>query len=67
MRQRLTARFAAIERIAEDADLATTARERIAKARRVLDAMVATIAWVWLVIRTRVDALRPLTRTGARC
>jgi uncharacterized protein DUF6399 len=53
-RQRLTARFAAIERIAEDADLATPARERIGEARRVLDALVATIAWVWLVVRTRV-------------
>ena len=57
VRQRLTARFAAIERIAEDADLATTARERIGKARRVLDALVAPIAWVWLVIRTRVATL----------
>jgi hypothetical protein len=57
VRRRLTARFAAIERIAEDADLATTARERIGKARRVLDALVATIAWVWLVIRARVTAL----------
>jgi hypothetical protein len=57
VRQRLTARFAAIERIAHDADLATTARERIGKARRVLDALVATIAWVWLVIRTRVAVL----------
>src|SRR5512135_1055596 len=34
------------------------ARERIAKARRVLGAMVATIAWVWQVIRMRVDSLR---------
>jgi hypothetical protein len=57
VRQRLTARFAAIEQIAGDADLATTARERIGKARRVLDALVATIAWVWLVIRTRVAVL----------
>jgi hypothetical protein len=58
VRQPLTARFAAIERIAEQADLAITARERIAKARRVLDAMVATIAWVWVVIRGRVESLR---------
>ena len=58
VRQHLTARFAAIERIAEQADLAIKARERIAKARRVLDAMVATIAWVWVVIRGRVESLR---------
>src|SRR4051812_38567186 len=45
VRQHLTARFAAIEPIAEQADLANKARERIAKARRVLEAMVATIAW----------------------
>jgi Family of unknown function (DUF6399) len=57
VRQRLTARFDAIERLAADAALATTARQRIAKARRVLDAMVATLAWVWVVIRTRLDAL----------
>ena len=57
VRQRLTGRFAAIDRIAEEADLATKARERIDKARRVLEAMVATLAWVWLVIRRRVDAL----------
>ena len=57
VRQRLTARFDAIERLAADAALATTARQRIAKARRVLDAMVATLAWVWVVIHTRLDAL----------
>jgi Family of unknown function (DUF6399) len=57
IRPRLTARFDAIERIAADAALATTARQRIAKARRVLDAMVATLAWVWVVIGTRLDAL----------
>src|SRR3954454_14529227 len=58
VRQRLTTRFAAIDRIAHEAALATTARQRIAKARRVLGAMVATLAWVWLVIGTRLDALR---------
>jgi hypothetical protein len=57
VRQRLTARFVAIDRIAEEAGLATKARERIAKARRVLGVMAATIAWVWLVIHTRVDSL----------
>jgi Family of unknown function (DUF6399) len=55
--QRLTARFDAIERIAEEAGLASTARQRIAKARRVLGALVATVAWVWVVIGTRLDAL----------
>jgi hypothetical protein len=55
--QRLTARFDAIERIAADAALAPTARQRIAKARRVLEAMVANLAWVWVVIGTRLDAL----------
>jgi Family of unknown function (DUF6399) len=58
VRQRLTGRFATIDRIAAEAALATQARERIDKARRILEAMVATIAWVWLVIRGRVDALR---------
>ena len=69
VRQRLTARFDAIERLAADAALATTARQRIAKARRVLDAMVATLAWVWVVIRTRLDALGltpPLQSRGDR-
>ena len=57
VRRRLTARFDAIERIAAEAALASTARQRIAKARRVLDSMVATVAWVWVVIGTRLDAL----------
>jgi hypothetical protein len=57
VRRRLTARFDAIERIAEQAALAATARQRIAKARRVLEAMVATLAWVWVVIGTRLDVL----------
>jgi hypothetical protein len=58
VRQRLTARFATIDRLATEAGLGTQSRPRIDKARRVLDAMVATIAWVWVMIRTRVDALR---------
>src|SRR4051794_741271 len=58
VRRRLTTRFVAIDRIAQEAALATTARQRIAKARRVLGAMAATLAWVWLVIGTRLDALR---------
>jgi Family of unknown function (DUF6399) len=57
VRRRLTARFDAIARIAADAALARTARQRIAKARRVLGAMVATVAWVWVVIGTHLDAL----------
>jgi Family of unknown function (DUF6399) len=57
VRQRLTTRFAAIDRIADEADLTIKARQRITKARRVLEAMVGTISWVWLVIRTRIDAL----------
>jgi uncharacterized protein DUF6399 len=67
VRQRLTARFAAIDQIAEQTDLATKARERVNKGWRVLGAMVATIARVWLVIRTRVDSLRlsPPTEAGA--
>src|SRR3954454_2369658 len=55
--RRLTARFDAIERIAEEAGLATTARQRISKARRVLGAMVSTLAWVWVVIGTPLHAL----------
>jgi Family of unknown function (DUF6399) len=57
VRRRLTARFDAIARIAADAALATTARQRIATARRVLGAMVATLTWVWVVIGTRLDVL----------
>jgi hypothetical protein len=57
VRRRLTARFDAIERTAAEAALASTARQRIAKARRVLDSMVATVAWVWVVLGTRLDAL----------
>jgi Family of unknown function (DUF6399) len=57
VRQRLAARLDAVERIAEEAALATPARQRIAKARRVLEAMVAIVAWVWVMIGARLDAL----------
>ena len=57
VRRRLTTRLATIDRIAEEAELGTKAREHIAKARRVLEVMVATIAWVWVMIRSRVDSL----------
>jgi hypothetical protein len=57
VRRRLRARFEAVERIVAEAALATPARQRIAKARRVLEALVATVAWVWVVIGAHLDAL----------
>jgi hypothetical protein len=51
VRQRLEARFAAIEQLAEEAKLPEHSRARIAKARRVLDGLVAAVAFFWLRVQ----------------
>jgi hypothetical protein len=69
VRQRLAGRFDALEQIAAEAGLSSHAREKLAKARRVLDAMQATILFFWTMIATRLEAwqlgepLRPWMRT----
>lgn len=49
--------FAEIEAIAEEAKLSENAFKRIAKAKKVVTAMVATIAFFWLTARAKVEAL----------
>lgn len=45
--QRLTGYFDRLDEVARDANLSASAREKLAKARRVLPAMVGTIAFFW--------------------
>lgn len=47
IQQRLTRRFDKLEEIAQHAELSPSAHKQLAKARRVLPAMVATIAMFW--------------------
>ena len=49
--------FAEIETVAEEAQLSEHAFKRITKAKKVVGAMVATIAFFWLTVRAKVEAL----------
>lgn len=49
--------FEAIETVATAAELSESCFKRIAKAKRVVGAMVATIAFFWLTVRAKVEAL----------
>lgn len=49
--------FAEIETVAEEAQLSENAFKKIAKAKKVVGAMVATIAFYWLTVRAKVEAL----------
>ena len=49
--------FAEIEAIAEETKLSENAFKRIAKAKKVVTAMVATTAFFWLTARAKVEAL----------
>lgn len=48
--QRLTRRFDRLDEVARDAGLSASAREKLAKARRVLPAMVGTLAFFWTTV-----------------
>jgi hypothetical protein len=64
--QRIEKRFAAIDKVAHDAGLSERAKASIEKARRVLPAMKATIAFVLEFIAIRMAALGlPATTTRA--
>ena len=56
--QRLEARFAEIDRVAEEAQLSESGRKRIEKARRLIESFVATIAFFHLSVQTWVSELR---------
>jgi hypothetical protein len=53
----LDGHFAEIETVAEEAQLSENALKRIAKAKRVVVKMVATIAFFWHTLKAKVEAL----------
>jgi len=56
--KRLEARFAEIDRVAEQAPLSESSRKRIEKARRLIEGFVATIAFFHLSVQLWVRELR---------
>ncbi len=57
LQQCLGQRFATIERLAGEAGLSAPCREKIAKAKRVLPRLVATLAWFWHSLGLLVESL----------
>ncbi|MCL4835102.1 MAG: hypothetical protein KJZ86_21850 [Caldilineaceae bacterium] len=55
--EELAAHFATLETIADQANLSTRCQEQIRKAKRVVVKMVATIAFFFLTIQAKVEAL----------
>jgi hypothetical protein len=57
LQRRLEGHFATIDHLAAAAELSDPGREKIAKARRVLPRLVATVAWFWHSVRLLVESL----------
>ena len=57
LQQRLEQRFQTVQRLAEQAELSDAGREKIAKARRVLPRLVASLVWFWHSVRLLVESL----------
>jgi hypothetical protein len=57
LQQRLEQRFATIEHLAAEAEVSDAGREKIAKAKRVLPRLVATLVWFWHSMRLLVESL----------
>lgn len=53
----LNEHFANLEQVAAEAHLSDHCLQKIAKAKRVLGAMVATLAFFWLTLRAKVESL----------
>ena len=53
----LNTHFSNLEQVAADAHLSEHCLQKIAKAKRVVVAMVATLAFFWLTLRAKVEAL----------
>jgi uncharacterized membrane protein len=53
----LNTHFANLEQVAAEAHLSDHCLQKIAKAKRVVVAMVATLAFFWLTVRAKVEAL----------
>jgi hypothetical protein len=54
--QRLAGHFDTLDQVAAEAGLSPHARDKLAKARRVLDGLQATVAFFWAVITARLEA-----------
>jgi hypothetical protein len=54
----LAVQFGQLEAVTQAASLSEKSRQRIAKARRVVVQMVATIAFFWLTVRAKIEALQ---------
>ena len=54
----LAAQFGQLEIVAQEAGLSERSQQRIAKAKRVVPQMVATISFFWLTLRAKIDALQ---------
>ena len=57
MQRRLEQRLQTVERLAAQAEVSDAAREKIAKARRVLPRLLASLAWFWHSVRLLVESL----------
>jgi hypothetical protein len=68
VRRRLAAHFDSLDRVADEADLSAHARDKLAKARRVLDSMQATLAFFWTMVATRLAAwqINPIVQEWLR-
>jgi Family of unknown function (DUF6399) len=57
MQQRLEERFATIERLADEAEVSESGRDKLAKARRVLPRLLSSLVWFWHSVRLLVESL----------
>jgi hypothetical protein len=58
MRERLEQRFDTIECLADEAEVPRSGRDKIAKARRVLPRLLASLTWFWHSVRVLVASLK---------
>lgn len=54
----LATQFGQLEIVVQEAGLSERSQQRIAKAKRVVPQMVATIAFFWLTVRAKMDAIQ---------
>jgi hypothetical protein len=57
MQRRLEQRLQTVERLAAQAEVSDAGREKLAKARRVLPRLLASLAWFWHSVRLLVESL----------
>lgn len=59
MQQRLHERVQTVQRLAQQAEVSEAGREKLAKAKRVLPRLVASLVWFWHSVRLLVESLKP--------